>query len=105
MAQLFKKVAAMTDIHLGAKNNSNTHNQDCSDFVDWFISESKKRGAETCIFLGDWHHHRNQVNVMTLDYTMKCLRKLNDAFDTVYMITGNHDLYFRDNRNTHSLTI
>ena len=47
MTNLFKKVACFTDIHFGLKSNSKVHNDDCMDFVDWFISTAKKEGAET----------------------------------------------------------
>lgn len=103
MTQLFNKVACFTDIHFGLKHNSRIHNNDCEDFVKWFIEESKARGAETCIFLGDWHHHRSNVNVSTLNYTMSNLKRLNDAFEKVYVITGNHDLFYREKREIHSL--
>ena len=78
---LFKKVACFTDIHFGLKSNSQTHNQDCEDFVDWFITEAKKAGCETCIFLGDWHHNRNSISLVTLDASLRCLEKLGAAFD------------------------
>ena len=92
MEQLFKHVACFTDIHYGLKQNSRLHLDDCHRFVDWFIAESKVRGCETCIFLGDWHHHRASVNVATMNASIKDLKKLNDAFEKVYFILGNHDL-------------
>ena len=70
MKKLFKKVACFTDIHFGMRNNSRTHNDDCEAFIKWFIDEAQARGCETCIFLGDWHHHRAQINVSTLNYTI-----------------------------------
>ena len=79
MEQLFKHVACFTDIHYGLKQNSRLHLDDCHRFVDWFIAESKVRGCETCIFLGDWHHHRASVNVATMNASIKDLKKLNDA--------------------------
>ncbi len=100
--QLFKKVACFTDIHFGLKSNSTTHNQDCEDFVDWFIAEAKKEGAETCIFLGDWHHNRNSINLITLDTSIRCLEKLGAAFDKFYWFPGNHDLFYKDKRDVHS---
>lgn len=103
MTQLFNHVACFSDIHFGNKHNSRTHNQDCEDFVKWFIEEAKQRKCESCIFLGDWHHHRSNVNVSTLNYTMSSLRMLNDAFEKVYIITGNHDLFYREKREIHSL--
>jgi DNA repair exonuclease SbcCD nuclease subunit len=99
---LFKKVACFTDIHFGLKSNSGTHNQDCEDFVDWFIAEAQARGCETCIFLGDWHHNRNSINLITLDTSMRCLEKLGAGFDQFFWFPGNHDLFYKDKRDIHS---
>ena len=98
----FKKVACFTDIHFGLKSNSATHNQDCEDFVDWFIQESKDAGCETAIFLGDWHHNRNAINLITLDTSIRCLEKLGQAFENFYWFPGNHDLFYKDKRDIHS---
>jgi len=103
MSQLFKKVACFTDIHFGNKANSRTFNSDCEDFVKWFIEQAKANNCETCIFLGDWHHHRSGVNVSTLNYTVSNIGFLSEAFENVYMIMGNHDLFYREKREIHSL--
>jgi DNA repair exonuclease SbcCD nuclease subunit len=100
---LFKKAACFTDIHFGYKNNSREFNNDCEEFIIWFIEQSKKEGAETCIFLGDYHHNRAGVNVSTLNYSVSNIRRLSEAFENVYMIMGNHDLYYREKREIHSL--
>jgi len=70
---LFKKVACFTDLHVGAKSNSTVHLRDCEDFVDWFIAQAQAAGCETAIFLGDWSHHRNSMNLYTLDTSIRCL--------------------------------
>ena len=100
---LFKKVACFTDIHFGLKSGSRTHNQDCEDFVNWFCDTARAEGAETCIFLGDWHHNRNTTDVSTMNYTVSNLEKLNNSFEKVYLIMGNHDEYYKDKREIHSL--
>ena len=97
----FNRAACFTDIHFGNKNNSKQHNRDCADFVDWFIEQSED--CETCIFLGDWHHHRSSVNVSTLNHSVENVGKLSRAFKQVYMIMGNHDLYYREKRDMNSL--
>ena len=99
---LFKKVAVCTDIHFGLKSNSLTHNQDCSDFIDWFIETARTNGCETGMFLGDWSHHRASINMQTLQYSLRSLEKLSAAFDRFYFIPGNHDLYYRDRRDIYS---
>lgn len=100
---LFKKVACFTDVHFGLKSNSRIHNDDCERFVKWFVKESEERQCETCIFLGDFHHHRSSINVSTLNYTMTTLKLLSEGFEKVYIILGNHDLFYREKREIHSL--
>jgi DNA repair exonuclease SbcCD nuclease subunit len=100
---LFKKVAAFTDIHFGLKGGSRTHNNDCEEFVKWFCEAAQEEGAETCIFLGDWHHNRNTTDVSTMNYTVSNLERLNNSFEKVFIILGNHDEYYKDKREIHSL--
>lgn len=99
---MFKKAAVFTDLHLGNKNNSHQHNQDCEDFVDWFIQQAHKHGCETGIFCGDFNHQRNAINVSTLNTSIRLLEKLGAAFDQFYMFDGNHDLYYKDRRDLNS---
>jgi len=99
---LFNKAAVFTDIHFGMKGNSRIHNQDCEDFVDWFIETAKEQGCETAIFCGDWNHNRNSLNLTTMDAGIRSLEKLGAAFDNFYMFAGNHDLYYKDKRDVKS---
>lgn len=99
---LFNKVAAFTDLHVGLKSNSLIHLKDCEEFVDWFIDKAKKEKCDTGIFLGDWHHHRNSINLMTLDTSIRCLEKLGAAFNQFFWFPGNHDLFYKDKREIHS---
>ena len=103
MTNLFKKAACFTDIHFGMKSGSRVHNQDCEDFVIWFCEQAKEAGAETCIFLGDWHHNRNTTDVSTMNYTVSNLERLNNTFEKVYFLVGNHDLFYKDKREINSI--
>lgn len=105
MNKLFEKCIVFSDIHFGLRHNSKEHNQDCLDFIDWVIDEGKKRNVDTCLFLGDWHHHRSNINILTLDYTMQALRKLNAGFKKCYIMVGNHDLFYREKRDIHSMVV
>jgi len=103
MTNLFKKAAVCTDIHWGLKSNSIVHNRDCEAFIDWFISKAKEEDCETGFFLGDWHNHRASINLQTLQFSVNALEKLSNAFEQVYFIPGNHDLYYRDKRDIHGV--
>lgn len=103
MSNLFKKAAVFTDIHFGLKSNSSQHNDDCLDFVKWAVKTARAQGCETAMFLGDWHNNRASINIVTLNYSLRALELLNDNFDVVYFIPGNHDLYYRDKRDIQSV--
>lgn len=103
MKNLFKKATYFTDIHFGKKNNSRQFNIDCENFIQWFVEESKQYGADVCIFGGDFMDNRRFINVSTLNYALSNLELLNNSFEKVYMILGNHDLYYREKREINSV--
>ena len=98
----FKRAAVFTDIHFGLKSNSQLHNDDCLNFVDWVIKTAKEQDCDTCIMMGDWHNNRASINIVTLNYSLNALERLGKAFDRVLFIPGNHDLYYRDKRDVQS---
>ncbi len=99
----FSKTVVFTDIHLGMRNNSREHNAACEAFIDWMIEEARAWGSKTCIFGGDWHHVRSAINISTLNYSVSGLRKLSNYFDHVVFVIGNHDLFYRDKYEIHSI--
>ncbi len=101
-SNLFEKVIVFSDLHLGLKHNSKEHNDDCIEFANWMVAEAKSRGAETCIFMGDFMHHRSTINSQTLDYALNFVSILNDNFKKTYFIVGNHDMFHRDRRDVTS---
>lgn len=103
MTNLFKKVAVLTDIHIGLKSNSNIHNEDCLNFVKWFIETAKENNCDTVIMTGDWHNNRASINIVSLNYSLQCLELLSSNFDQLFFIPGNHDLYYRDKRDVNSV--
>jgi len=103
MTQLFKKAAVFTDIHMGLKTNSQLHNQDCLEYMRWFIQEAQKNDCDICLFLGDYFHNRNNTNLVTMNFGLQGLRILSDAFDRIIMLPGNHDLFYKDQRTISSI--
>jgi len=102
---MHKKLALCTDIHFGAKGNDEVHLKDCSEFIDYFINQTKINNCDAIVFLGDWWENRHALNVMTINYALQNISKLNNLNIPIYMIVGNHDLFFRNSRNMHSLEL
>lgn len=103
--QLFNKVACFTDIHFGKKNNDRVHNQDCENFVKWFIEQAKARDVDAVVFLGDWHDNRHSIHVSTLNYSLSNMERIAAEFKKFYFIPGNHDLYYKEKREISSVSI
>ena len=97
-----KKALLLTDIHYGCRNNSDQHNQDNGNYIDWFIAQCKKEKPSHVFFLGDWFENRNQISVKTLNYSQSDARKLNALGIPIIFIIGNHDLYLRGSRDVFS---
>jgi DNA repair exonuclease SbcCD nuclease subunit len=97
------KVVVFTDIHLGLRNNEKRHNDECLEFIKWMIQEAHEFGATKSIFSGDWHHHRASVQTRTLSYSNQAFDLLDRSFDKHFQIVGNHDLFYKDKREIHSV--
>jgi len=102
MSNLFKKAIVITDLHIGLKSNSVLHNEDCWGFIQWVVKTGKENNCDTCFFLGDYHNNRASINILSLNYSLRCLEHLAQNFDRVLFIPGNHDLYYRDKRDVQS---
>ena len=99
------KLCLWTDIHFGARNNSDQHNLDCLDYIDWLIGIIKKEKPSHIAFLGDFFENRNAINVRTLHHAIEGCRRLNALGIPIFFIIGNHDLYHRSNRMIFSTDI
>lgn len=97
------KSAIFTDQHFGKKHNSPQHNEDCSNFIDWFCEQTIQNKCDNVIFMGDWHENRSSLNISTLNYSYLNAKKLNDLDIPIFFIVGNHDLYQRHTRDVHSV--
>ncbi len=103
MSNLFETSVLFSDIHFGYRSNSKKHNLTCLEYIDWLIAECKARGIKTCFFLGDFFHNRATINLDTLNFGIEAVRRLSEYFDNVYMLVGNHDMYFRQKRDVTSV--
>jgi len=100
--KLFKKAAFFTDIHLGAKGNSEIHNTDCIQFLEWMVKQARDAGCETCVFLGDYHNNRATMGIQTMHHAVRGIELLSENFEQTYFIPGNHDLFYRGRREVFS---
>ena len=97
------KYAVFSDLHLGVHQNSSAWHNIALEWVDWFVGDLERRKIEDVIFTGDFFHSRSEISVNTIHIASILLDKLNKF--RVQMIPGNHDCYYKDKSEVHSLSI
>lgn len=97
------KVSFFTDLHIGVHQNSEKWLKIALDWSKWFSEENKKRGITDIFFGGDLFHYRDEINVKTLYYANLILENLKDF--NITMITGNHDIFYKNTSDINSLRI
>lgn len=100
---LFKKAILFTDLHLGLKGNISEHNDICIEYINWLIKLAKENDVDTAIFMGDYFHNRSMLNIKTMNYGIRVLKMLDQSFSKIYFIVGNHDMYYRTQRDITSV--
>jgi DNA repair exonuclease SbcCD nuclease subunit len=98
------KVAIITDMHFGARNDSIAF----LDFYEKFYTNTffpalKEQGITTVLNLGDTFDRRKYVNFYALDRAKKMFfDKLQEEGIKMYMLAGNHDTYFKNTNEVNS---
>lgn len=95
------RVAIFSDLHLGLYGNSSDWHDIALAWADWIVVELKAKRIKTILFLGDFFHNRTEISVQTVHIASEIIAKFKD-FD-MYMIVGNHDAYYKNRADVHSL--
>jgi len=99
-----KKITISTDWHFGKSNGKFDHiilkgiYEQCE--------HAKQNGITTMINLGDTLDVKQSISTSTLNYLAQAFIKINDTFDNVYILVGNHDMSKKTyDSNGHNLHI
>jgi len=94
-------IAIFSDLHLGLYGNSSDWHTVALDWADWIVSDLKKRKIQDIFFLGDFFHNRSEISVQTIHVASELILKFKDF--NMFMIVGNHDAYYKNRSDVHSL--
>lgn len=101
------KIVIIGDVHFDVANgNQNVLENQLNFFNKQVFPYMRENNIKSIIQLGDLMDNRNKVSVNVLHYLKK------DFFDvmksegiTLYTLIGNHDIYYKDSREIHSLEL
>lgn len=99
------KSAIITDTHAGVRNDLETIQQHQNYFWEnEFFPRCKKEGIKQIIHLGDFFDKRQYLTLKTMENTRNVFLKLLEEYDMkMLMITGNHDVLYRNTNEINSL--
>jgi len=101
------KIAMITDLHFGARNDS-------PQFLDFyekfyenvFFPKLKEEGINSVFILGDVFDRRKYINFNSLKRSKDMFfKKLWEKHINTYIIVGNHDTYFKNTNDINSLNL
>ena len=100
---LSEKVLLFSDLHIGKKSNSNSYHKICLEYAKWVKDQAIKNDIDTLLFLGDFFHDREEISLTSLHVGNLFLNELKEF--NVILIVGNHDCFYKNNAQIHSLSI
>ena len=95
------KSILFTDLHLGVHNNSEIWLEKSILLAKTMADYGLKNSIKRIYCLGDFFNDRRSLNTKTIDTALEFLDILKDF--EVYLIIGNHDTYFKNSSDVHSL--
>lgn len=101
------KLMIIGDTHFGEKQNDTKFNQNLVEMFEWAMETAKANKVDKIVHLGDYFHNRNSINVQTINYGVQGAKVLASHYDkeNILTILGNHDIYYKDRLDVHSLSI
>ena len=87
------------DIHFGVRRNSKVFHNILMEQISKQFKKFKKN--DTVIFMGDIFDSRSSVDFNVLNDCIDVFRELCGRVKEIYIIVGNHDLYYRNNEWGH----
>jgi DNA repair exonuclease SbcCD nuclease subunit len=98
------KVAILSDLHIGVRNDSPIFYDYFKKSFDWFFSHLDSNNIRHCIVAGDLVDRRKYINILTAKrLNDDFLKPLNDRGVQTHIIPGNHDCYWKNTNDVNIL--
>ena len=96
-------ICCVSDIHIGVHQNGGMWHDIVIDWAKWLRNELINNGIDDIIIGGDLFHYRDEIAVNTIQIATEVL-KIWKPFN-IGILIGNHDSYYKDKVDVHSLSI
>jgi len=96
------KTLIFSDLHVAQHKKSVNRLHDCLKVLEWVYQTAEEHKVRDIIFGGDLFHDREKIDVLAYHLTFELIEAHSNKFN-VYLLLGNHDLWYFDKWNISSL--
>ncbi len=90
------KILLFSDLHICTHKQSVDRLHHCLDALEWVFQTAKERQINDIVFGGDLFQSRQKIDLMTYHLTFDVLYKHCNKNLRLWLLLGNHDLWFHD---------
>lgn len=98
------EVLLFSDVHIHPHKRKQDRLEDCLKTLDWVFQVAKNKGINDILFGGDLLHDRSKIDVFTYMKVYEVLKKHCTGKIRLYLLLGNHDLWYNDSTSVSSVT-
>lgn len=102
------KALITSDWHVGVRGDSDTYHDIYLDWIENFLVPTiRENNIDYLFILGDFFNNRNTVCSKTINIALDSMGTITEEFPdlNIQLITGNHDIYYKNTRNISSLRV
>ena len=100
------QILLFSDVHVSKHKDSLKKLQNCLDALKWVFETAVEKDIKNVVFLGDLFQDREKIQVLAYQRAYEVLAKYCGGDEppvNLYMIIGNHDMWFLDKTNISSV--
>lgn len=97
------KYCIISDLHLGCHCDSENWHEIILNWGKWLRDELEEQYINNIIICGDFFDNRNEIGVKTISVAGELMDIWSDF--AITMITGNHDLFYKNRNDVNSVSI
>jgi len=90
------EILLFSDIHIHPHKKSTDRLHHCLEALEWVFKTAKDRNIADVVFGGDLFQDRQKIDVMTYHLTFDILSRYCSDQLRLWLLLGNHDLWFHD---------
>lgn len=95
------KILNYADMHIAQHKRSMKRLEDCLNVQEWVLQTARDNKIDKVVFAGDLFQDREKIDIIAYHLTFDIISKYKDIH--IYMLLGNHDLWYYEKWDIHSI--